>query len=417
MKRTGSNEQSQSLHKTSGKSVSCDCIKASSCIELADIRKLDSLLNQCESISCDNLLLFDDVYNYDLCATSKRKYVSTSALHRILPKNSIRKRTHKKVLSIRENDNKIIKLIDDKRHRGTDVQNVEPDGELTKCCELNNDKCVEKDVDLLGTYSCSSLTQHLIIKEISCCDKTMQTSYGDLYCHSDNDECKHLPSDEACNNNHIQHTHYKLKKTKRKQCSCRDYENINIICETSLITPPKTIEPLKSQSTSASRSFKSNKKTMLQLKKDKSDEKSESGRSSYFKKQKTSILDDDECDMNENVNGHNSDGCYDRVININDKSIEIFPISLNSSYSQSVTPRGASTNLHYDSNADKSETQSQKSKRSKFSPSFLSRKLTSRRNSEDDDAGGVKESLLGRSKSAEKKLPEPVETVCIYLTK
>lgn len=412
MKRTESNDQSQSLHKTSGKSVSCDFIKASSCIELADIRKLDSLLNQCESISCDNLLLFDDVYNYDLCATSKRKYVSTSALHRILPKNSIRRRTHKKVLGIRENDNKIIKLIDDKRHREADAHNVEADGELTKCCELNNDMCIDNDVDLLGTQSCSSFIQHPITKVISCCDKTMQTSYGDLYGHSDDVECKHVFTDEACNN-HIQQTHYKSKKTKRKQCSCRGYENVNTICETSLTIPPDTVEPMKAQSAPASKNSTRSKKSLLPLKKDKSDEKAESGRSSCFTKQKASILDDDECWVNENINSNNSDGCHDRVININDKSVEIFPISLNSSYSQSVTPRGASTNLHYDSNADKSETQSQKSKRSKFSPSFLSRKLTSRRNSEDDGAGGVKESLLGRSKSAEKKLPEPVETVCI----
>lgn len=412
MERTESNDWSQSLCKTSGKSVSCGCIKASSCIELADIRKLDSLLNQCESISCDNLLLYDDVYNYDLCAAYKRKYLSTSALHRILPKNSIRRRTHKKVLGIREKDSKIIKLIDDKRHREVDVEDVEADGELTKCCELNNDKCFEEGVDLLRTHSCSNLVQHPTAKVISCCDKTMQTSYGELYGHSDGVVCKHVSTEEACNN-HIQQTQHKSKKTKRKQCSCRDYENVNIICETSLNTPPNPIEPIKAQSTQTSRNSAQPKKSLLQLKRDKSDEKSAGGRSNRFTKQKTSILDDDEYGVNENININNLEGCHDRVININDKSVEIFPISFNSSYSQSVTPRGTSNNLHYDSNADKSETQSQKSKRSKFSPSFLSRKLTSRRNSEDDGAGGVMESLLGRSKSAEKKLPEPVETVCI----
>ena len=414
--KPSSNDRSRLLQQSSGKSVSCDCIKASSCIELADIRKLDSLLNQCESISCDNLLLYDEIYNYDLCAATKRKYVSTSALHKILPKNSIRRRTHKKVLGIRENDSKIIKFIDDKRHREFD--DVEPDGELTKCCDLNNDKCVV-EVDMLRTQSCSNLMQHITpttTTTINCCDKTIQTSYSDLYGHSVDILCKYLSPDGACNN-HAQHTQDKRKKAKRKQCSCRDYENVNSICETSLTTTPENIKepPTKtpvaaSWLTTTGKSLSQPKKSLLQLKKDnKSDDRS--SRSSRFTKQKASIIDDDE-------GGNNSDGYLEnRVININDKSIEVFPISLNSLHSQSVTPRGTSNNLHHDSKSDRSETQSQKSKRSKFSPSFISRKLTSRLNSSDDDgAGGVKESLLGRSKSAEKRLPEQVETVCIERT-
>lgn len=353
---SSTNGQKTALHLPQGKSVSCDCIRASSCIELADIRKLDSLLNQCESISCDNLLLYDEIYNYDLCAATKRKYVSTSALHKILPKNSIRRRAHKKVLGIRENDTKIIKLIDDKRQRDEATATA---GELTKCDDV--------------TQSCSDLMQH---QPINFCDKTIQTSYGDLY-------------GVACNNQ-PQPTQDKRKKGKRKQCSCRDYENVNFICETALTTPPKNCSPALLP-----------KKSLLH-------DKSSTGRSSRFTKQKNLTVDDDECA----ANGNNSDGCHEnRVININDKSVEIFPISLNSSYSPGATPRGGGI----DAKSEKSETQSQKSKRSKFSPSFISRKLTSRLNSsEDDGAGGVKESLLGRSsKSVEKKLPEPVETVCI----
>jgi hypothetical protein len=363
------------LHQSQGKSVSCGCIKANSCIELADIRKLDSLLNQCESISCDNLLLYDEIYNYDLCAATKRKYVSTSALHRLLPKNSIRRRAHKKALGFCENDIKIIKLIDDKRQRDQ-AEPTATAGELTKC-------------DIV-TQSCSDLMQH---QPINCCDKTIQTSYGDLYnADNDKDVCSiYLSADGPCNNQ-PQPTQDKRKKSKRKQCSCRDYENVNIICETSLSTPPKNCSPSLRP-----------KKSLLH---DKSSVAAERG--SRFTKQKNMTVDDDECA----ANGNNSDGCHEnRVININDKPVEIFPILLNSSYSPCATSRGGGN----DGKSEKSETQSQKSKRSKFSPSFISRKLTSRLNSsEDDGAGGVKESLLGRcSKSAEKKLPEPVETVCI----
>lgn len=357
------------LHQSQGKSVSCGCIKANSCLELADIRKLDSLLNQCESISCDNLLLYDEIYNYDLCAASKRKYVSTSDLHKILPKNSIRRRAHKKVLGFRENDTKIIKLIDDKRQR--DETAAATAGELTKCDDV--------------TQSCSDLMQH---QPINCCDKTIQTSYGDLY--ATDDVCsKYLSVSGSCNNQ-PQRTQDKRKKGKRKLCSCRDYENVNFICETSLSTPPKNCSPLLHP-----------KKLLLH-------DKSSAGQSNRFTKQKNMTVDDDEC----TANGNNSDGCHEnRVINIKDKSVEIYPITLNSSYSPNAMPRGGT-----DAKSEKSETQSQKSKRSKFSPSFISRKLTSRLNSsEDDGAGGVKESLLGRSsKSAEKKLPEPVETVCIF---
>lgn len=420
MKTPGS-EWSRALHLSSGKSVSCDCIKASSCIELADIRKLDSLLNQCESISCDNLLLHDEIYNYDLCAATKRKYVSTSALHKILPKNSIRRRTHKKVLGIREHDSKIIKLIDDKhkRHRKAE-EDVEPDGELTKCCELNNDKCVDVadsigDVvdELLRTRSCTNLLQHPAIAStlaINCCDKTIQTSYGDLYGRPDDVMCKYLSTDGSCNNQIQPKKQDKRKKAKRKQCSCRDYENVNFICETSLTTlPNSTMELTPTKTLSTVVVNKNSKNSLLQVKKDKNDDKTT--RSHRFTKQKTSIADDDECG---GASGDNSDECHDRVININEKSVETFPISINSSYSQPVTPRGNSNNIHHDSKSDRSETTSQKSKRSKFSPSFISRKLSSRLNSDDDGAGGVKESLLGRSsKSTDKKLPEPVETVCI----
>ena len=420
------------LHQ--GKSVSCDCIKANSCIELADIRKLDSLLNQCESISCDNLLLLDEIYNYDLCAATKRKYASTSALHKILPKNSIRRRAHKKVLGIRENDSKIINFIDNKRQRDTD--DVETDGEMTKGCEVNNDKCVDVDENLLlRTQSCTSLLNPTAMSTptttitdttastiaaataIICCDKTIQTSYGDLYGHPEDIVCKYLSTDGggACNNQ-IQPTQDKRKKAKRKQCSCRNYENVNFICETSLTTtPPNTTVEAATSSPAPSFSGKSLNptiKSLMQLKRDKSDDRSSSGRSNRFTKQTNLTIDDEECGaLSENAGLNES--IESRVININEKLVEFFPISLNSSYSQSATPRGTSNNLHHDAKSDKSETQSQKSKRSKFSPSFISRKLTSRLNSEDDGAGGVKESLLGRSKSAEKKLPEPVETVRI----
>lgn len=385
--RTSSNDKNHKL-QPSGKSVSCHCVKASSCIELSDIRKLDSLLNQCESISCDNLLLYDEIYNYDLCATTKRKYVSTSVLHKIPPKNSIRRRTHKKVLGIRENDSKIIKLIDNKRQLDY-CEKFQAD--LIKCSDKNKTKCEYEG--LFSTHSCTNFFHRTSPNTVmTFCDKTIQTSYDDL-CRQANNICKHLPTFRK---------HNKRKQNKRKQCSCRDYENSNFICETSLTTMP-IIETVKTSSTSFWSMRNTPLRSAFQLRNDKSCDKSTSVKCKRFTKQKNTIIDDDDDD--EYILGKNATNFFqdNRVININDKAAEIIPISLNSSYSQSL-PLHGTNNIHHD-------TKSDRSKRSKFSPSFISRQLTSRLNS--DEEGGVKESLLGRGKSSEKKLPEPVETVCI----
>jgi hypothetical protein len=425
-----------------GKSISCDNLKANSCIELADIRKLDSLLNQCESISCDNLLLYDDIYNYELCVANQRKYASTSAINNILPKNSIRRRAHKKVLGIRESDTKIIKFLDDKREAATY-------GKLTNCYDDKNedDACNVTDdaLDVLTAPSCFPHTSSNTMTSsccnistlqheehppphcsINCCDKTIQTSYIDLNNPLMDERSKCFCSSSKNISRCVKHpamtsTHKKEcdnKNEKRKQCSCRDYKSVNnttaTICETSLSTIPNNITIVASK---RSMTHNQHHKKLLIPKKDKSDDKSSTsvgGKFNRLMKQKNTIIDDDEADYAANnlLNSENEN----RVININ-KCVEIIPISVNSLYSQPTTPRlgGTSMSLHHD--ADKSETQSQKSKRSKFSPSFISRKLTSRLNSSEleDGAGGAKESLLGRAKSAEKKLPEPVETVCIFL--
>lgn len=395
-----------------GKSVSCDNLKANSCIELADIRKLDSLLNQCESISCDNLLLFDEIYNYDLCCMNRRKYASTSAINKILPKNSIRRRAHKKVLGIRESDTKIIKFLDDVRnnHSETDVENLPQQLSSSPTLSTNGDACEIVMMSPKSSYDQNHST-------INCCDKNIQTSQIDLTAITKSSllnvtastisplkstvvKCLCGRDDKSASTASVKYTrdhHKKLssshKKIRRKQCSCRDYTNA--ICETSL-------------STTASKSSRVASKRALR------DEK-------YNKlmKQKNTFIDDYDVGGGGGGVGSSDDGCHEkRVININ-KSVEIIPISLDSPYSsRPVTPHlGTSTNLHQnDANLTmESETQSQKSKRSKFSPSFISRKLTSRLNSTEleDGAGGAKESLLGRAKSTEKKLPEPVETVCI----
>lgn len=453
-----------------GKSVSCDNLKANSCIELADIRKLDSLLNQCESISCDNLLLFDDIYNYDLCRANRRKYASTSAINKILPKNSIRRRAHKKVLGIRESDTKIIKFLDDVRNRnGTDAT---PDASPIVIIDVDEEQMIPQTTNYCDAID--DLIQddrHTII----CCDKNIQTSQINLnattlspsitksvthnaststvtvvkcLCGNDKSTSSSSPAtttaakmtrhvhDHHQHHQHHHHNHHEKaslscknnnnssSKDRRKQCSCRDYKNEEkatnaTICETSLSTIPTTTTRISRPSSAAVTSHHKKLKS-----RERSDEKSTSGKYNRLMKQNNTIIDDDEegiivgCETGSaGSKNSNGEGCHEsRVININ-KSVEIIPISLNSPYcSRPATPH-LGTSLHHDAKSDKSETQSQKSKRSKFSPSFISRKLTSRLNSSEleDGAGGAKESLLGRAKSADKKLPDPVETVCIRI--
>ncbi|CAG9800325.1 unnamed protein product [Chironomus riparius] len=297
---SGMNGDNDTNHKLQslGKSVSCDNLKANSCIELADIRKLDSLLNQCESISCDNLLLYDDIYNYDLCQTNRRKYASTSAINKILPKNSIRRRAHKKVLGIRESDTKIIKFLDEKR--GNNHDDSVAYGELINCCDSNvdiHDDIIDKDseandvnivtsspnrviddkvnegIENLHHLSSSTPTPPQLLacydpnllmhrSPINCCDKTIQTSYIDLNNPQDDDYVKCVCSNNEtsisssrCTPNHSPHIKHvqnsnnnisserkycKGAKERRKQCSCRDYKSVNsaTICETSLSTIP-----------------------------------------------------------------------------------------------------------------------------------------------------------------------------------
>lgn len=479
------------------KSVSCDNVKASSCIELCDIRKLDSLLNQCESISCDNLLLYDEIYNYDLCDTNKRKYFSTTAINKVPAKHSIRQRAHKRLLGIHDSDTKIIKHIDETRKDPVDngsgvcdtsneqrqltyyFGNADDDDD-----DEDNDIDIEVFVENLISKSCSHLLQRPVTINKRC-DKTIQTSDFDLYgCCNNEQSSKYLLNHCLDNTNskpatthsvenfqqssvpkanstttNITTTTNKLKSSKRKRCSCRNYDNVNFICETSLTVPKfnathnnsnnaksHSLSPRLSmppQASSKQRTHNNIKKSLMHLRKDKSviEGKSLIDKCGRLTKQKTiiDVYDDggvvivavDSCGLNANGggsgsgyngssgSGYNSDGyCDNRVININDKSIEIIPISMASSYSQPATPRSSTIyggNGGHETKSDKSETQSQKSKRSKFSPSFLSRKLTSRLNSEEDGAGGAKESLLGRSKSIDIKLPEPVETVRIII--
>lgn len=478
------------------KSVSCDNVKASSCIELCDIRKLDSLLNQCESISCDNLLLYDEIYNYDLCDTNKRKYFSTTAINKVPAKHSIRQRAHKRLLGIHESDTKIIKHIDEIRKDPVDngssvCDTANEQRQLTYYFGNADDDDEDDDIDIevfvenLISKSCSHLLQRPVTINKRC-DKTIQTSDFDLYgCCNNEQSSKYLLNHCSQNTNSKPATTHsvesfqqslvpkanspttnitttnklKRKSSKRKRCSCRNYDNVNFICETSLTVPKfnathnnsnnaksHSLSPhlsMPPQASSKQRTHNNIKKSLMHLRKDKSviEGKSFNDKCGRLTKQKTiiDVYDDegvvivagDSCGLNANGggggagynggsgSGYNSDGyCDNRVININDKSIEIIPISMASSYSQPATPRSSTIyggNGGHETKSDKSETQSQKSKRSKFSPSFISRKLTSRLNSEEDGAGGAKESLLGRSKSVDIRLPEPVETVRIII--
>jgi hypothetical protein len=125
---------------------------------------------------------------------NRRKYASTSAINKILPKNSIRRRAHKKVLGIRESDTKIIKFLDDVRnHRPeTDVENSSSDQNLPQ--QLTPPPQSQPSSSNDDGEACESTVQNESGNDImspkssydqnhstiNCCDKNIQTSQIDL---------------------------------------------------------------------------------------------------------------------------------------------------------------------------------------------------------------------------------------------
>lgn len=351
------------------KSASYDCMKANSCVELAEIRKLDSLLNQCESLSCDNLLQHQEVFYYESCSTTQRKYASTSALHKIYSNKTIRAK--KKIIGIREDDRKIFKPIRNERYRET--------SELeTKCCSLCEIKHIDKEM---------TTSQSCINSEKKKNNESMTKTLGCSKCYVFTKFSTNIVKNRC-------------KNSERKHCDCQNNENENFMCETSLTTSNvcNTDEHMKPSSLSSTLNRKLSKKALFKMRKELSDETVKE--ISCNVRKNSTIVDS----LEASIPGSNIFSAKFNVISVNDIDDKLVNICPNSSYSLS---RGSSKINQHDIKSEKSESQSQRAKRSKFW----------KFNSEDDGAGGVKESLLKRSKSAEKKLPEQVETVssCFHL--
>lgn len=323
------NSQSHKLQPT--KCESYDCVEASSLVELDDVRKLDSLLTQCESISCDNIMQHQDIFYYQ-CSMTERKYSSTSELYGNVSRSPIRRQGSKKL-------------------------NLFLEGRSLKENKLKKVKSVETKEDM--AISLKPQTKHLDDEttESKCC-LCFET-------HENNNE-----------------------KVKALDCSERA-----CLCETSLTVASisQNAKPSITSSLTIPNNF-----TRKPLIPTKQNARTEVVKSKQNKDNNNLLHPLEALATGKNVySDDNSSNHY--------KSVDILRVSSN--YSQPRKSAPDIKNKQHDTKSIKSEISMRKASTLKFW----------KFNSEDDGAGGVKESLLGSRKSAEKKMPEQVETVSLYI--
>lgn len=283
------------------------------CIALDDVRKLDSLLTQCESISCDNLWQHQELF-YQEPTRPERRCSSTSALNEIVSENYKRRQTCKKLNVFHQNDGKlIIPFVENKFNNKTSY--VEPGKELANFCSLQ--------------LRVESLDDKSLIAKCRMCSETKKHTYNTK-------ETESLISKSVIN------------KKNGNQC----------FCETSLMIVSDHSIPIK-------RNLRHEQENQ----------------------------DQDTLAM---VCGRNN--CSDNINTNQSNDSKRIPLNLSNMQISS------SKNNQNDTKSNHSET--------------LARKVMSfkywRVNAEDDGAGGVKESLLGLRRSADKKMPEQVETVSLH---
>lgn len=334
MKLTPETMNSQSHKLLQTKCESYDCAEESSLVELDDVRKLDSLLTQCESISCDNIMQHQDVFHYQ-CSITERKYSSTSELYGNVSKSPI----------CRQGSKKLNLFLEDRRLKENKLKKVK--------------SVVETKEDMATSLQ-------LQTKQLD--DETSETKC-----------CLCSETSETYENNY--------KKLKTLDCLER-----SCLCETSLTVASisQNAKPSITSSITIPNNF--TRKPVLPTKQNTTTEPVKSKQN----KDNNNLLHPLEALATiKNVNSDDNNSNHY-------KSVDILRVPSNLSQPRKSAPD--IKNKQHDTKSVKSEISMRKAnlKFWKF-------------NSEDDGAGGVKESLLGSKKSVEKKMPEQVETVSLYI--
>lgn len=318
-----------SIGVNSGKSESYDCVEENSWVELADVRKLDSLLTQCESISCDNILQHQDVFYHEKCFIPERKYSSTSALYGNVSENFKRCQGSKKSDVFLED--RSFKLIEKK---------------------LKKVKKVAKNKDEMAS------------------SMKLQAKYWD-------DKTPATKCD-MCSETNI-NNHQKINNLGCLERSC--------LCETSLTIPSvsQTTRPSTVSSTPVSNDF--TRTPLVQMRQNSRIEQVRQNNRNFQNKDIILVHPREALVTGNNKNNYETEN----------------NLRIPSNLSHPRKPASDSKNNQHDNKSVKSETSMRKANNLKFW----------KFNSDDDGTGDVKESLLGPNKSAEKKMPEQVETVSL----
>lgn len=353
-------------------------LRSNSCIELSEIRKLDKLLKQCESVSQEDISYETEQFQLNDYLENKRKYSSTG----LLSKLTNGKKMHR--LYLKDMDCSSSGIGEKTSEMGSGCPNsLEVFGTSNKDTAIDYNPATTKKKVSLGLNSSEKDTQSCsnLIPPKSAQAKRQLHAKGNNFStsHEDPDH----PFDVTALSKRINQKHDKSKR--RKVHTANDPTTCNQI-PNSLIAFTNVVE----NTTSATpHPFAINS----------SDSFSHNNPSTNISKYHKSISEDRDSDWTSHRN--TDDDLEFRKITISELPSQVFNVS-----NVKLAPSGSNTVRSFDTKSERSEKS-----RTKFSPTFLSRKMShAGKLAQETHDGTARESLLPAKLDI--KIREPVETVC-----
>lgn len=365
-------------------------LRSNSCIELSEIRKLDKLLKQCESVSQEDISYETEQFQLNDYLENKRKYSSTG----LLSKLTNGKKMHR--FYLKDMDCSSGGIGEKTSELSTECPNsLDIFGATNKDTAIDFNPTTNKKKVSLGlnsaekdTQSCSNLNPPKSAqakRQLHAKGNNFTTS------HEDPDH----PFDVAALSKRINQKHDKSKR--RKVHTANDPTTCNQIPNSLIAFTNVTDNTTSTSSTphpfaiNASESFSHNNPS--------------TNTSKYHK----SLSEDRDSDWTSHRN--TDDDLEFRKITINELPSQVFNVS-----NVKLAPSGSNTVRSFDTKSERSEksmmSQGNSGKsRTKFSPTFLSRKMSHvGKLAQESHDGTARESLLPAKLDI--KIREPVETVC-----
>ena len=339
-----------------------------SCIELSEIRKLDNLLTQCESSSCENICI-DCCENFVDTSTTENSQSSTEGAGLLLDNTEIQQPTTATV------DDKLPLSLTDSMHK------------------------LESKINISNSSSCNIVDEVVSETKKAACEKTQkQLSEENTVC------CRYC--DANIKRNFSKHRFFSLDKERNEKLNvCADNSgDIKCVSENALVKSRKHC------------SFK---------------DATEVTKLKQLSVQSTSIVACDKCENYRNANdmcflnyvavSNSSSPTKKKIIPGGHKSVRPTSMSIKSSQNSLKEPHMCSNKITCSKSIDQSAaekdlTSLRDSKKSKYSPQSLVKKMSIKSHRHPDEQQLDLENLLAENKFGsfhhDIKLPEPVETVC-----